>query len=201
MKNPTASAIEELYQFIEVGELPLTPEGNFLAYKVVRSDYKDIHTGTFDNTPGKIVKEDREKCDTNRNTTCSKGLHFCSKSYLSCFGNNTSRVVIVSISPEDVVSIPRDYNQSKGRCWKYTVVGEIPNEARSTKSTTTKEFESKTVYTAEQVPTPEGTKTCTKCKQIKSLADFHNDKKSKSGKKPQCKTCVNQAKKDRKINN
>jgi hypothetical protein len=39
-----------------------------------------------------------------------------------------NRVVIVEIDPRDVVSIPSDYNNAKGRCWKYKVVGEVPPE-------------------------------------------------------------------------
>ena len=31
--------------------------------------------------------------------------------------------MILKINPADVVSVPTDYNNSKGRCCKYTVVG------------------------------------------------------------------------------
>ncbi|KKL79101.1 hypothetical protein LCGC14_2018170, partial [marine sediment metagenome] len=35
------------------------------------------------------------------------------------------RTVIVEINPRDVVAIPVDYGNAKGRCCRYTVVGEI----------------------------------------------------------------------------
>lgn len=199
MQNPVKSAIEELYQFMEIANLPITPEGNFLAYKLVRDDYKDIHSGTFDNSVGNICEMPITECDTDRNNHCSRGLHFCSKEYLSSFGDSTSRLMIVEISPSDVVSIPTDYNFSKGRAWKYKVVGEIPNGKRDTtqvkefEKTSVKEFKTET----KDVVTPQGTKKCSKCGEIKQLGEFHKDSKSKSGRKSQCKTCVSEAKKNK----
>jgi hypothetical protein len=63
--------------------------------------------------------------DDDANRTCSSGLHFCSQDYLSHFGGSDSRVVIVKINPRDVVSIPTDYDFSKGRCSRYEVIGEV----------------------------------------------------------------------------
>jgi hypothetical protein len=123
MKNPSKRAVEELYGFLDKGKLPITPEGNFLAYKKVRDDYTDVHSGTFDNSVGQICQMPRNQVDEDKNRTCSAGLHFCSMSYLQSFGG--SRIMIVSINPKDVVSIPADYNDSKGRTCKYKVVGEL----------------------------------------------------------------------------
>jgi 5-methylcytosine-specific restriction endonuclease McrA len=38
-------------------------------------------------------------------------------------------------------------------------------------------------------------KTCTKCKQVKPLSDFHKSKAAKSGHKPSCKSCKQKANK------
>jgi hypothetical protein len=65
----------------------------------------------------------RNKVDDNQNNTCSYGLHFCSEGYLKHFGG--ARTVIVKINPRDVVSIPNDYNQTKGRTCRYEVIGEV----------------------------------------------------------------------------
>jgi hypothetical protein len=70
----------------------------------------------------------REQVDKDRNNTCSVGLHFCSKDYLSSYGGASGHTMIVKINPADVVSIPSDYDNTKGRTWKYEVVGEIPFE-------------------------------------------------------------------------
>jgi hypothetical protein len=106
MLNPSYRSVNELYGFLEKNNLPITPDGHFLAYKKVRSDYKDIHSGTMDNSVGKIVEMERNQVNDDQNQTCSAGLHFCSESYLGHFGNSDSRTVIVKINPRDVVSIP-----------------------------------------------------------------------------------------------
>lgn len=129
MTNPSKRAVDELYGFLEKNSLPITPDGSFLAYKKVRNDYLDIHSGTMDNSPGKIVEMERNEVDDDKDRTCSAGLHFCSQDYLPHFGNGSdSRVVIVKINPADVVSIPSDYNNAKGRACRYEVVGEIGND-------------------------------------------------------------------------
>lgn len=132
MQNPSKRAVEELYTFLEKGKLPITPDGHFLAYKKVRADFLDIHSGTMDNSPGKIVEMERNAVDDDQNRTCSTGLHFCSKDYLDHFGGSDSRTVILKINPADVVSIPADYNATKGRACRYEVMGELgvhPDEA------------------------------------------------------------------------
>lgn len=129
MTNPSKRAVDELYGFLEKNSLPITPDGHFLAYKKVRNDYLDIHSGTMDNSVGKIVEMERNEVDDNKDQTCSTGLHFCSQEYLPHFGNGyDSRVMILKINPADVVSIPSDYNNAKGRACRYEVVGEIGND-------------------------------------------------------------------------
>jgi hypothetical protein len=130
--NPSFRAVNELYGFLEKNSLPITPDGCFLAYKKVRNDYMDIHSGTFNNSVGCICEMERNMVDDNQNNTCSSGLHFCSQEYLSSFGDSESRIMILKINPADVVSIPTDYNNSKGRTCRYEVIGELgvnPEEA------------------------------------------------------------------------
>lgn len=129
LKNPSKRSVDELYGFLEKNSLPITPDGYFLAYKKVRNDFKDIHSGTMDNSPGTIVEMERYKVDDNKDQTCSTGLHFCGLSYLDHFGSSDSRVVIVKIDPADVVSIPSDYNGAKGRACRYEVIGELNGSA------------------------------------------------------------------------
>jgi effector-binding domain-containing protein len=124
MNNPSKTSIDELYDFLEANNLPITPDGHFLAYKRVRDDYMDFHTGTMDNSVGKILEVPRNTVDDRREHTCSSGLHFCSLEYLSHFHSGEGRIVIVKINPKDVVSIPQDYNNSKGRTACYEVVAE-----------------------------------------------------------------------------
>ncbi len=125
MENDSFRAINELYGFLEVSSLPITEDGHFLAYKRINNDYTDCHSGKIDNSVGAVVEMERRNVDDDKDNTCSSGLHFCARGYLDSFGG--SRTVVVKIDPKDVVSIPSDYRNMKGRCCKYTVVQELEN--------------------------------------------------------------------------
>ena len=132
MSNPSKRAVDELYDFLEAGELPLTEDGCFLAFKNVRSDYKDIHSGTFSNKVGDVCEMVRNRVCDDKDQTCSAGLHFCSIAYLPSFSDsNGGKTMILKINPADVVSIPSDYNNTKGRCCRYEVVAEYKEDWRS----------------------------------------------------------------------
>ena len=132
MQNPSKRAVDELYGFLEAGELPITTDGCFLAYKNVRSDYRDIHSGKFDNSIGKTCEMTRTAVCDNKDLTCSSGLHFCSIAYLPNFmDSDGGKTIIVKINPADVVSIPSDYNNTKGRTCKYEVVADYTDDWRS----------------------------------------------------------------------
>lgn len=125
MQNPSYRAVQDLYTFLEVGKIPLTPDGDFLVYKAVRSNWKDIHSGTFDNSIGQIVEVPRNKVDEDSNRTCSYGLHVCSFEYLPHFSHANGHVIVCKVNPADVVAIPADYNNTKMRVSRYEVVGEV----------------------------------------------------------------------------
>lgn len=124
MDNPSKRAVDELFGFLDVCKLPITEDGHFLAYKRVRDNYMDVHSGKFDNSVGKVLSMPRNMVDEDKNNTCSYGLHFCSYEYLDKFGGE--RIMVVKINPADVVAIPADYNNSKGRTCRYVVVDELP---------------------------------------------------------------------------
>ncbi len=126
-ENPSETAIAELYEWLDKGKLPLTPDGHFIAFKKVGNKYMDCHTGKFDNSVGNILEMDRSLCDPNRHNHCSTGFHFASVGYLSNFGG--THVMAVKINPRDVTAIPADYKTTKGRCCRYEVVAELQNEA------------------------------------------------------------------------
>jgi hypothetical protein len=132
MENPSKRAVDELYDFLEAGELPITEDGHFLAFKNVRSNYLDIHSGKFDNSVGKVCEMPRNGVDEDKERTCSYGLHFCSIKYLPHFTDSDGgKTMIVKINPRDVVAIPADYNNTKGRTCRYEVVAEYKDDWRS----------------------------------------------------------------------
>lgn len=158
MKNPSSRAVNELYGFLEKNSLPITEDGCFLAYKKIRRDYYDCHSGSVLNKPAALMTPEEEKqlldtpennkrgvnfgvirsvngpnktyvqmvrnmVDEDKDRTCSAGLHFCSIDYLSHFGGD--RIVTLKINPADVVAIPSDYNNAKGRCCYYIIESEM----------------------------------------------------------------------------
>ena len=133
-KNPNPEIYQDLFAWVQNGDFVLTEDGCFLAYKKVCEDYKDIYTGTMDNSIGATPEVPRHKVVRDREQTCAYGLHWCSWDYLSCYGSTQGyRVVLVKVAPEDVDRIPVDYNRQKGVSWTYTVIGEI-DYARDTSS-------------------------------------------------------------------
>lgn len=125
MANPSMQVREELPLFLEAANLPLAEDGDFLAYKVVRSDYLDKHSGKIRNKVGDAPFMKREQVCDDRRVTCAQGLHFAALEYITkMFGRSGDRVMVLKVNPIDVVSIPYDYNNQKGRAWRYKVVAE-----------------------------------------------------------------------------
>lgn len=153
--NPSYRAVNELYGFLERGNLPITEDGHFLAYKKVRNDYRDVHSGTVLNKLANgftsdernalpmqfgrvvvdiengvtVVSMQRNDVDEDSRNDCSNGLHFCSKDYLGGFGGQV--ILTVKINPADVVAIPVS-ETSKGRACKYQIIAEADGSLEGT---------------------------------------------------------------------
>lgn len=123
LSNPSFRAVNELYKFLETENLPITEDGHFLAYKRVRDDWLDFHTGKILNKIGEFVTEPRNEVDDNPNHGCSKGLHAGALSYVRSF-HSGGHLLIVKIDPADVVSVPNE-DVRKLRTWRYFVVSEM----------------------------------------------------------------------------
>lgn len=130
MDNPSNSSVNDLYNFLENNNLPITEDGYFLAYKNVSEDYKDHRTGTLDNSVGKVVSMPRNQVNEDSKQTCSYGLHVCSKEYLDSMWGYRGKTVLVKVNPRDVVAVPYDYNNSKMRVCQYQVIKDITEGAK-----------------------------------------------------------------------
>lgn len=132
MQNPSHRAVNELYDFLEAGSIPITEDGMFLTYKKIKNDWTDIYTGTFDNSIGAEPEMPRNMVDEDADRTCSNGLHVCSYNYLPHFSSaSDDRVVVCQVCPSAVVAIPKDYNNTKMRVCKYKVIAEIKDYKES----------------------------------------------------------------------
>lgn len=127
-KNPSNDSRQDLFDFLEANNIPLTEDGYFLAYKRVKDDWFDCYTGKIENKPGAKPRMDRDLVDPNRNHTCSTGLHVAAFSYAKSKYYTTGRLLKVKVNPRDVVAVPPDYNQEKMRVCEYEVLGEIERE-------------------------------------------------------------------------
>lgn len=76
-ENPNKESQADLANFLLRNALPITDRGTFLAYRYVNNKFYDCHTGTMDNMIGNTVEMARENCDSDREVTCSRGLHVC----------------------------------------------------------------------------------------------------------------------------
>jgi len=128
-RNPSKDSKKDLFSFLRVNKIPITPNGCFIAYKKIKEDWKDCHTGTINNKPGTIVKMERDQVDPNRNNTCSTGLHVAAYDYAANkFSGNI--LVEVEVNPRDVVAVPPDYDQQKMRVCKYRVIRRASEEIK-----------------------------------------------------------------------
>jgi hypothetical protein len=119
-KNVSHRSVTQLYGFLAHQGIPITPEGNILAYKGVNADYTDKYSGKFNNFPGNVHEMPRNQISDDPNHACHAGFHVGSESYAKTFGN---RVVICSVDPADVVCVPYDQSSQKMRVCKYKVIG------------------------------------------------------------------------------
>ena len=120
MANPSSRAVNELYGFLEHKAMPLTPDGNFLAYKGVREDFSDWYSGKCSNQVGEELSMARNRVCDNAENGCSYGFHAGSLEYAKGYGNG-GNLMVVEINPADVVSVPNDCDCQKLRTCKYKV--------------------------------------------------------------------------------
>src|SRR5262249_46214547 len=121
-KNPSYRSVNQLYTFMKHSGIPLTTEGKILTYKAVRSDYRDCHSGKFDNHPGVTQKMPRNKISDDPQVACDEGFHVGAMGYVRNFGGSGSRIVVCEVDPENVVSIPHDARSQKMRVCEYKVI-------------------------------------------------------------------------------
>jgi hypothetical protein len=139
LKNPSMQSRRQIYDFLKHKDLPITPDGCFVAYKAVTSDFYSKSAGKLVllqgsaneaghifNGVGQVVECERADVDDDRRNQCSYGLHVGALSYSGPNGNFFSHgdvTVLVKVNPADVIAVPEDYDATKMRVCKYEVIG------------------------------------------------------------------------------
>lgn len=138
-QNPSKESIEHLYSFIRMYDLTIRENGDFIAFKGLRTDFTSVHNGPgiingvkfdnahLDNSPGNVVEIARSYVNTSREHGCSTGLHCGTLSFARGFAGR-GKLVSVAVNPRDVVSVPEDHAFQKVRVSRYEVLSETPND-------------------------------------------------------------------------
>lgn len=126
-RNPSYRSRNQVFEFLQHLNISIESDGTFLAYKGVREDYLDCHSGTISNHPGLQVAMPRNQISDDPETPCYEGLHVGALDYARDFARGA--VVICRVDPEHVVCVPHDCSSQKMRVCQYEVVGEWSGES------------------------------------------------------------------------
>lgn len=155
LENPSYNSRKQLYEFLERGNLPITEDGCFIAYKATLNNGLSVNSGhgyvdgveytkaQLPNYIGAKVTIPRHEVDDNPDNHCSDGLHVGHYSYVNqYFMDNNRKIWLIKVNPKDVVSVPNDHDFTKMRVCAYEVLSEFDESAltsefiNTTKNTT-----------------------------------------------------------------
>jgi hypothetical protein len=137
LENPSFNSQEQGFEFLSHKNLPICEDGDFIAYKTVRSNYMDKYTGTIDNSIGETIdwRHKRHLISDDPNKHCAQGLHVGALSYAGpggWYNGLDDKVVLVKVNPRDMVSVPNDHGFTKMRVCRYEVIGDYVAPLNST---------------------------------------------------------------------
>lgn len=130
-QNPSYRSVNQLFGWIKTAHLTICENGNFIAYKGVRKDMTDCHTGTMDNSVGNTVKMKRNEVDEDPMHSCSAGLHVANYNYAHAYygGGYGRATIMVEVNPKDVVAVPQgEYDKMRVCEYKVLSISEGPVE-------------------------------------------------------------------------
>jgi len=121
-KNPSYRSVQQLFDFLmKHPGIPFTDDGFILFYKGVQNNFRDCHSGKFDNSPGEHLFMKRNRVSDDPTQPCHFGFHVGARSYATNF--SAGQTIICKVDPKDVVCVPEDCSQKKVRVNEYWVVG------------------------------------------------------------------------------
>lgn len=112
---------EQLYEFLKHTDITILKDGRFVGYKYLKEipkGFADAYTGQIVQKAGDYIYTHEEQVNPDPTVTCSYGLHVGAWNYVS----DQKWIAKVIVNPEDVVSVPNDYNGMKLRTKGYSIV-------------------------------------------------------------------------------
>lgn len=113
----------QLYEFLKHNDIKIMVDGRFIGYKgldTLNDVFVDCHTRTITQKEGDYIYTQAQYVNDDPSISCSYGLHVGNWDYVKNFAGYTIAQVVVK--PEDVVSVPFDYNGGKLRSKGYSIV-------------------------------------------------------------------------------
>lgn len=129
MKDERNHSVKDVLKFLEKSDLPVTINGDIIAYKILRSkgdDFVDCHSGQVLQNVGYIVCVKDEIINMSRHNECAAGLHIARRGYLGSFSG--SHVFLCKIRPEDIMVVPHG-DPNKVRVRAYEILDVFSEEA------------------------------------------------------------------------
>jgi len=141
-QNPQQESKDMLFDFVQAGDLTLTPTGDLVAYKGVQEIDGVFHSlnkgvayvdpqngddmvrveGTIPYKIGTVVEMPRSEVMFDPNNACAAGLHVAVWSFAVSYGRS-GKILEVHVHPRDVVSVPNDARGEKVRVSRLYVAG------------------------------------------------------------------------------
>jgi len=115
-----------LVKFISNNNLPILPNGNFMAYKyLLKGDgyLIDNHSRSIKQNVGDLITMNINRIDKDPNNHCSTGLHVGNNLYMKEINDNFI-ICLVEVDPNDVVVVPIE-DPNKIRVQKYGIIHEL----------------------------------------------------------------------------
>jgi hypothetical protein len=133
LQNPQKDSIEQMWNFIRANGLFISNSGNFVGYKAVLENRFDKYSQKYKNSNGAVIKEDRNTVENDPEKACGKGLHVGTWRYAKeVYGSHDDVIILISVNPKNVVSVPKDHSFQKMRICEYKVLKEVKAELTET---------------------------------------------------------------------
>lgn len=127
LTNPSWRSVQQTWAFLKGQGIGILPDGRIMAFKSVRRDLFDHHSGTICYEVGHTISMPRNQISDDPSLACHVGLHAGSYGYAKEFCRGSQPVIlVVSFWPKDVVCVPHDAGSGKVRVCELFVEGLWP---------------------------------------------------------------------------